>query len=797
MSNQSHSWLHYVFAYFSVLRIPIVFGIGIVLLPLTAFSWMPGNSMLGNLFVEYSGFYGFWFGLALFGAVWAVMLTAGLTLDIERDRQGKPSQNTTAWIPDPGPTLRLVTIPMPPNRPEVFALFTLLALPGFFVTCWKSSSFVATFAGLLGGEGFAYLCLDFMASLVQAASTAQPQYQVLPWKPFLLRLPWLKGFFSCLGSWSHRQLPKLFRFLPEEVFTASNKTRLVDDHFFATLSFIGVAFIYWVVFFVLKPDAWIHFFPISWLPPAGFTYALFLPLIWLLSALRVHFGRYRITLALLTAYGLVTYGLSSQDCYENVMGGPTHTYDVFETAPDPSPLLPHEGIAKALQKEEEQPPLILVAASGGGILAAGWTTKVLTELEHNYDKFPQELLLISSVSGGSVGAGHYLDAFDRLRALSGTKKEEELQHIVADAMESSLAVTAYGVAFPDFWRILVPFWVDPTFDRGRLLEMDWRQIANCRNHPVSARQFEECRNSRNSAQGKEKESPVKFSDWKKDIRDGKRPAVIFNTTVMETGERIAITPLSSLQTRWLGGPPPDRHHYANTLTEFLNRKYQGKPGPPQDQRTYDIDLWTAARLSATFSYVSPAARAAIIRDQQSPPSREMPAKDTSGRLHLIDGGYHDNYGVASALDWLTAVLDHYKTANQPLPFKRIALVEIKAQPEAESKASSEWTTAWFGPFLGLYNAWGLAQSSVNDTAINRQNALLSAMQGTLGHVDLRSFVFVPEEKGPLSWHLSKEQKGGICLAWNSPNNKATLTEFLAFVGQSPATRQTPLPCPTP
>jgi hypothetical protein len=582
------------------------------------------------------------------------------------------------------------------------------------------------------------------------------------------------------------------RFFPEDVFTSPDKSRLKNDHFFATWSFIGVVIIYWLVFFILKPDAWIHLAPINSLPPAGFIYALFLPLIWLLSSLRIHFGRYRITLLPLVIYGVVTYYFSSLDSYENRMGGPTHTYDVFDIRNDQRhPLLPHEGVEATTKQPGEKSTLILVAASGGGILAAGWTTKVLTEIQHNYEKFPQELRLISSVSGGSVGTGHYLSAFDRVSHLSGIAKNRALQEIVADAMESSLSVTAYGVAFPDFWRIFVPFWVDPTFDRGRLLEADWRQIANCRNRPAppsSTEPIEPFQICREKANGPEKHKFVQFSDWKEEIRAGTRPATIFNTTVMETGERIAITPLSSLANQWVSGPPLDRHHYARTLAEFLGA-----------QDRYDIDLWTAARLSATFSYVSPAARAALIREKTSPLHRTIPAKGTTeehGRLHLIDGGYHDNYGVSSALDWLAAVLEHYKTVDQPLPFPRVALVEIRAYPKEEVKASNEWTAAWFGPFLGIYNAWGLAQSSANDTAINRQSALASFIKGTLGNIELKPFVFVPSKKGPLSWHLSNEQKEEICQAWEDKWNKDTLMEFLTFVGKSPATRQASLPCPT-
>lgn len=96
--------------YFSVLKPSFVFGLTILGLPVAALElkWLPSvfNFMFGNLFVEYTFGDGFWVGFSLFGAVWAVMLTACLTLDLERDRP-------CPWIPDPGANRRCVTIPMP------------------------------------------------------------------------------------------------------------------------------------------------------------------------------------------------------------------------------------------------------------------------------------------------------------------------------------------------------------------------------------------------------------------------------------------------------------------------------------------------------------------------------------------------------------------------------------------------------------------------------------------------------------------------------------------------------------
>ena len=85
-------------------------------------------------------------------------------------------------------------------------------------------------------------------------------------------------------------------------------------------------------------------------------------------------------------------------------------------------------------------------------------------------------------------------------------------------------------------------------------------------------------------------------------------------------------------------------------------------------------------MSATFSYVSPAARAACFDKKKS---RSSSAEKSPGQLHLIDGGYNNNYGVASALDWLSAALEAQDKERLKAPDKkrltvsRVALVEFE------------------------------------------------------------------------------------------------------------------------
>ncbi|MBI3801942.1 MAG: patatin-like phospholipase family protein [Deltaproteobacteria bacterium] len=766
---QPPPWFLRLLGNFSVQRPFYIFGAIILYLPVTALKNIfgfepPGHSVLGNLFVEFRFWDGFWFGFALLGAVWATMLTACLNLDGERDLPDR-------WTYNLPRNRRRVTIPM--NHASTFVLFTMLAGPGAIVVTSEAVNPSGVACGFVLGGALAYLCMDIVAFLVICD---YPGYRVLPWGPLAIwdslrvrKLTFLTSFVLGIVSWGARKAG-----LSAHFFTSPDRQKLRAEQLFSIVSFLAVSTIYWIVYRIMKPESWTHLVNIDSLPPVAFIFALLLPIIWLLSALWFHLRRYRIALIVAVIYGISIYGLAeNSDFIQRNLGGPAHTYDVFLTRSGQSfgagDVL--QPLVDSFQDSGKKSHLVIVAASGGGILAAGWTTKVLTELHNDYPNFRPELRLISGVSGGSVGAAHYVCAHGE-----GTNplSKAVLQEVVENALKTSLSITAYGFAFPDFRRAIFPIWTDEDFDRGRLAEADWRKISNNLNK-------------------RDPKELVLLSDWRDAIRNGSKPAVIFNTTVMENGARIALTPISSLESKWAGWKiegretDPTRYNYAKTLSEFIGTKEQ-----------YSVDVWTAARLSATFSYVSPAARASFAQlDGGQVTTRTIPENNSPGLLHLIDGGYHDNSGVASALDWLTAALQDLTEKHQEIPFDRIALVEIRAKPfQPPMKASSQWEAAWLGPVYGLLNSWDFTQTAADDTAVNRMIERFKTSLDLKGvTVKLESFVFVPEETGPLSWHLSEEQKKFIHESWKTKKVCATRRAFLRYVNDMDPEKPVNLPKP--
>jgi len=360
-------------------------------------------------------------------------------------------------------------------------------------------------------------------------------------------------------------------------------------------------------------------------------------------------------------------------------------------------------------REGSKGPLIIVATAGGGIQAAAWTAQVLTGLqsECKSGEFASSVVLVSSVSGGSVGTMYFLAAYDN--AGKYPTDDESLHRIRYNASRSSLAAVGWGLLYPDTLRIVPIFgWLVPQDrDRGWALENAW--ITGWT-------------------------QPPNLSDWRHDVELGTRPAVIFNATAAESGQRFLIS-----------------------STEL------SKPGGIQFADTYngwDLPVATAARLSATFPYVSPMARATGGNDETS-------------RVHVADGGYYDNSGILSALSWLI-------DAKSELQGRKVVLITIDSSSGAPEPGKSwSWQKQMVAPIEAMLNLRTSTQqyrgtfesTLVQETLTNNGITVIPAPFTYTGDM-------------PLSWHLNSTQKKNVEQAWDSPTQEilTSKNEVLQVLG---------------
>jgi hypothetical protein len=465
-----------------------------------------------------------------------------------------------------------------------------------------------------------------------------------------------------------------------------------------------------------------------------------------------------------------------------------HYYAVW-TRPEPNPeLAPSEIVGRAAQ---QRLPVVIVAAAGGGIQSAAWTTSVLSQLGERLSRepgggydLPHSVRLISGVSGGSVGAMFYAETF--------SEAKPDFGHSCEAACSSALGPTIRGLLRQDLCRAIAPFFVSDIYDdRGRVLEREW------------------CKNFDEKFKPSAKLANATLSGWGADALSFKRPALVLNSTIVETGERLAISTV------------PTRRGLIGE-TEFAKRY------------CVDVAMSTAARLSATFPFVTPTGQPAMRNQGVDKSSRSakpnLPC--SGGGQHLVDGGYYENSGLVGAIEWIDEALTDLTNQkanlkNYPVPHNILLLIidsfERPNDPEDPSQLNIPQGMATEGAHGVIYNLasplnavmnvrgsgqrsfarrllrmfqwrWASKNISIRDVKIffevknpqNREEGVQAAQkpQALTGKTPAGLFyIGVDPGKEPLSWHLRPSEISELKKEWigfsdvSRPDNYQAILDF--------------------
>lgn len=455
-------------------------------------------------------------------------------------------------------------------------------------------------------------------------------------------------------------------------------------------------------------------------PTSALFYALMALLLitYLLPGIAFFLDRYRWPVVLVLGVGtLVLYGSFGTD----------HFYEL-----NPLPARPAAALPTLTQVYDRwQLPvapdgrrtLVVVHASGGGIQASAWTAQVLTGLHERYgDAFSRSLGLISSVSGGSVGTMYYLlnrrdlrEPFAKTDSPVEVLDSQSIATIRELSRSSALEATAWGLAYPDTMRLLFPPAISAERDRGWAIERVWRQRLN------------------DGIAGEMDLGDLRITDLSTQCLNNQFPVVAFNATVVETGQRVVISPVRSPE-----NPTGEEEAAVELMRQFPNAQPR---------------VSTAARLSATFPYVTPAARASYQAEQGTDAER-------IANYHIVDGGYSDNEGAMTSVDWINRILAHYSRDETILerPFDRVLLIRIQAFPKKRAASPYKpnqlagWTSALLGPLTAMLNVRGTSQMERGDLEVG----LLT--QATRASIMASKERFESEFRTSQAWADSVEQE---------------------------------------
>ncbi len=377
-----------------------------------------------------------------------------------------------------------------------------------------------------------------------------------------------------------------------------------------------------------------------------------------------------------------------------------------------------------------RPRLVVVAAAGGGVRSAVWTAAVLEGLERRLGpEFGRHVRLITGSSGGMVAAGLYAAA--RVRPF----RNRSLALAVA---EDSLWPTIQTMVISDLPSVLHPFYRN--WDRGRALEAAWH-----RNIPALK-------------PGERPPFRTTFAELMPAERDGVAPSLIYSPLLVEDARRVLVSNLDlgdltaefapTLAAGPDGRPAADRAELSRSAVEFF-RLFPAAHGR--------FEVGTAARMSATFPFVSPG-----VGLPTDPPRR------------VVDAGYFDNYGINLAALWL------HRHRDAVLRYcSGVAIVEVRGFPlEAEKTGFGEAEEGGRGPVGPVISALAgvstPAEALVNSRAAGayfRNDQLLGILDAEFNAGRANPFlVLVPMEcpgAAALSWSLTTRDRDQIIACFES------------------------------
>ena len=411
--------------------------------------------------------------------------------------------------------------------------------------------------------------------------------------------------------------------------------------------------------------------------------------------------------------------------------------------PDPAAFDERPSVAEAVLERaaESNGPLILVATAGGGSRAAYWTASLLGLIRDLHPGFNHQLIGISGVSGGAVGGTVYRALATALPqsqppCTAGWEGQRFRYRTCARIILAGdfLGPTLTATLFPDLVQRILPWGFLP--DRAAALEQAWERAwhrafgARHARADLLADDFFQAWND-----GPDEPSPL--------------PALFLNGTSVATGKRIVTSNLN------LDG----------TLTDGFDFFAHWPTS---------IRLSTAANNAARFPIVAPAGTLTRAATQ-----------DDGNRLdRIVDGGYFENFGAATALDVLRAI----ERADRSL-VARLVVIQISSDPDypgvnrgrktgrRPDAAPASFAGELRSPLQGLLNArtarGALAAQRLYDWTRDRGRPF----------AEFRLLPAPGLSDPPLGWSLSEAAMANIDCQPNRPENmKAfqTLAEALGI-----------------
>src|SRR5262249_36086746 len=199
----------------------------------------------------------------------------------------------------------------------------------------------------------------------------------------------------------------------------------------------------------------------------------------------------------------------------------------------------------------------------------------------------------------------------------------------------------------------------------------------------------------------------------------------------------------------------------------------------------DVPVLRAARLAATFPYVSPMAKA--LWSELVTGGGELPGD------HLGDGGYYDSLGVVTLIDWLRQLKELGEQNPRVLviriePFPADDLTKVASTGASvrarQGHATQGWLYEALGPLVTMMNVRSASQVARGDLELELIRDVIERRGWSL-----QQAVFAPDHVGPLSWHLTREERRHVDEDWETARATASMQTVLEWARHSKPTNR--------
>lgn len=476
--------------------------------------------------------------------------------------------------------------------------------------------------------------------------------------------------------------------------------------------------------------------------PAGASFIILLSLVVsVIGAISYWFSEYRFHFLLLLAVGvnfltsgpLITrgneaYGLNyttARALYTE--GRLLEVYGTEQVAQDRRNTLAILEAWKARQAAAK-PPLIIVCASGGGLTAALWATHVTQELEAaSNGRFLRGTALMTGASGGQLGLAYVREAY-RISPDFAATAGRRLDRISRDILNPVAFSIVSNDLFLPYTRIRVG---NQTYRRDRAYNFERELIRNT---------------------GVGLEAPL--WTYREPERRADIPLLFLTPSVVEDGRRMVISPQG---VSYMMASPAALNGDLPLVPDMVDFRWL-----LSEQDADSLRFSTALRMNATYPYVLPLV--------------QLPTRPV---VRLMDAGYRDNYGVVSAVRFVSVFEDWIKENTSGVHFVQISAFRDREGSETMSENRPGIVESLFSPV-------GVA-GNILSVQILDQEVLLGQLAGRLGpgFFHLHRFNFQPAKDDPLrtsvSLHLTEREKTLVLRAVDQPEVRAEIERVAGLV----------------